>query len=68
MFSAVLRHSRDLNHAPVNFIQYLAALAIVEGIKTYDPGYSKVPVKLKWPNDICNAPPPIPSPQTRPFQ
>ncbi|EAT84703.2 hypothetical protein SNOG_08427 [Parastagonospora nodorum SN15] len=31
---------------------YLAALAIVAGIKNYGPGYDKIPVKLKWPNDI----------------
>jgi biotin-(acetyl-CoA carboxylase) ligase len=34
-------------------VQYLAALAVVEGIKTYDHGYFDMPVKLKWPNDIC---------------
>ncbi|KAK4694483.1 biotin---protein ligase, partial [Lecanoromycetidae sp. Uapishka_2] len=39
-------------HAPVVFLQYLAALAIVEGIKTYDVGYQNLPIKLKWPNDI----------------
>jgi biotin--protein ligase len=41
------------NTAPVVFIQYLMAIAIVEGIHSYDRGYEKVPVKLKWPNDIC---------------
>jgi biotin---protein ligase len=41
------------NTAPVVFVQYLAALAVVEGIKTYDHGYADMPVKLKWPNDIC---------------
>jgi biotin--protein ligase len=35
------------------FIQYLAAIAIVEGIQSYDRGYKDLPVKLKWPNDIC---------------
>lgn len=39
--------------APVVFIQYLAALAVVRGIKTYDKGYENLPVKMKWPNDIC---------------
>lgn len=39
--------------APVVFLQYLAALAVVEGIKTYDHGYQRLPVRLKWPNDIC---------------
>jgi biotin--protein ligase len=53
MFSTVLHHSFALSQsAPVVFIQYLAALAIVQGIKNYAPGYEKMPVKLKWPNDI----------------
>ena len=38
--------------APVVFIQYLAGLAIIDGIHSYDPGYQDLPVKLKWPNDI----------------
>lgn len=38
--------------APVVFIQYLTALAIVRGIQSYAPGYSTLPIKLKWPNDI----------------
>jgi biotin--protein ligase len=53
MFSTVVHHSFILSQsAPVVFIQYLAALAIVQGIKNYAPGYSAIPVKLKWPNDI----------------
>jgi biotin--protein ligase len=53
MFSTVLHHSFALSQsAPVIFVQYLAALAIVQGIKNYAPGYEKLPVKLKWPNDI----------------
>ncbi|KAG9950626.1 putative biotin apo-protein ligase, partial [Aureobasidium melanogenum] len=53
MFSTVLRHPMALSStAPVVFIQYLCALAIVSGIQTYDRGYSSLPVKLKWPNDI----------------
>ena len=53
MFSTVLRHSLAIsNTAPVVFIQYLAALAIVAGIRSYDKGYDNLPVKLKWPNDI----------------
>lgn len=52
--SVCMKHAMELsNTAPVVFIQYLAAMAIVEGIKSYDRGYEKVPVKLKWPNDIC---------------
>ena len=55
MFSIVVRHELSLTQkAPVIFLQYLAALAIVEGIKTYDKGYGNLPVRLKWPNDICN--------------
>ena len=54
MFSTVIRHPINLTpQAPVVFLQYLAALAIVEGIKTYDVGYERIPVRLKWPNDIC---------------
>ena len=54
MFSTVVRHPiAKLQSAPVIFIQYLAAMAVVEGIKSYDEGYDKIPVKLKWPNDIC---------------
>jgi len=53
MFSTLLRHALDLNtRAPVVFIQYLAALAIVSGIQNYDVGYENLPVRLKWPNDI----------------
>ncbi|KAK0508523.1 hypothetical protein JMJ35_008799 [Cladonia borealis] len=53
MFSTVVRHPVSLTtQAPIVFLQYLAALAIVEGIKTYDPGYRNLPIKLKWPNDI----------------
>ena len=46
-------------HAPVVFLQYLAAMAIVEGIKDYDAGYQNVPIKLKWPNDICKIVPTV---------
>ena len=53
IFSLVLKHSLALNsRAPVIFVQYLAAIAIAEGIRTYDKGYADVPVRLKWPNDI----------------
>ncbi|KAL5115744.1 biotin holocarboxylase synthetase [Pleosporales sp. CAS-2024a] len=53
MFSTVLHHSFAASQtAPVVFVQYMAALAIVAGIKKYAPGYHKIPVKLKWPNDI----------------
>jgi biotin---protein ligase len=54
MFSTVIRHPMNLmQSAPVVFVQYLAAMAIVNGIKTYDGSlYKDMPVKLKWPNDI----------------
>ena len=53
MFSTMFRHPLNLSStAPVVFVQYLAALAIVEGIQNYDRGYNVLPVKLKWPNDI----------------
>jgi biotin--protein ligase len=54
MFSIVVRHPMEkLQTAPVVFIQYLAAMAVVKGIKRYDKGYEDLPVKMKWPNDIC---------------
>lgn len=54
MFSVVIHHPMSLlSRAPMVFIQYLAALAVVEGINSYSKGYEKLPVKLKWPNDIC---------------
>lgn len=56
MFSVVIRHPMTaMSSAPVVFIQYLAAMAIVDGIKNYgapNKTYAKMPIKLKWPNDI----------------
>jgi biotin---protein ligase len=64
MFSTVIRHPMALmSRAPVVFVQYLAAMAVVQGIKTYGSSnktsnyssksrYADIPVKLKWPNDI----------------
>ncbi|KAI5238701.1 biotin holocarboxylase synthetase [Aureobasidium subglaciale] len=53
MFSTILHHPISLSStAPVVFIQYLCALAIVSGIQSYDRNYTKLPIKLKWPNDI----------------
>ncbi|ORX98761.1 biotin-protein ligase [Clohesyomyces aquaticus] len=53
MFSVIMHHSFELSQsAPVIFIQYLSAIAIIRGIKSYAPGYDRLPVKLKWPNDI----------------
>ncbi|KAI5304350.1 biotin holocarboxylase synthetase [Ascosphaera pollenicola] len=52
-FSTVIRHPAELMaRAPVVFIQYLAALAVIQGITGYDKGYEKIPVKMKWPNDV----------------
>ncbi|KAK5654671.1 hypothetical protein OQA88_6994 [Cercophora sp. LCS_1] len=54
LFSTVVNH--PAHHAatrPIVFIQYIAAIAIVEAIRSYDTGvYGELPVKLKWPNDI----------------
>ncbi|KAK5137446.1 hypothetical protein LTR08_008424 [Meristemomyces frigidus] len=60
MFSTVLRHPLALSTtAPVVFVQYLAALAIVAGIQGYGAdgrgggkAYAQLPIRLKWPNDI----------------
>lgn len=54
MFSTIIRHPQEINNrAPIVFLQYLAALAIVEGIQSYQDGFDSVPVKIKWPNDVC---------------
>ena len=54
MFSTVIRHPMaQMQSAPVVFVQYLAAIAIVNGVKAYDGAlYQDLPIKLKWPNDI----------------
>lgn len=53
MFSTVFKHSMTLStSAPVVFVQYLAAMAVVKGIHSYDRGYENLPIRLKWPNDI----------------
>ncbi|OJJ81605.1 biotin--[acetyl-CoA-carboxylase] ligase BPL1 [Aspergillus glaucus CBS 516.65] len=53
IFSTVLRHPVEkIQSSPIVFIQYLAAMAVVKGIKSYDQGYEKLPVKMKWPNDV----------------
>ncbi|KAI1078772.1 biotin-protein ligase [Whalleya microplaca] len=53
IMSTVINHPAHLAPSrPIVFIQYLAAIAIVEAVKSYDRGYESVPVKLKWPNDI----------------
>ncbi|KAF9436348.1 biotin holocarboxylase synthetase [Entomortierella beljakovae] len=50
-FSMVLRHPLSASHAPAVFVQYLVALAVVEGVCSL-PGYEDIPLRLKWPNDI----------------
>ncbi len=54
MFSTVIRHPMSLmQQAPVVFVQYLAAMAVVEGTRTYNGDfYKNMPIRLKWPNDI----------------
>ncbi|KAG5981951.1 hypothetical protein E4U55_002485, partial [Claviceps digitariae] len=53
MFSTIINHPAYLAASrPVVFLQYIAAIAIVEAIQSYDAGYENLPVKLKWPNDI----------------
>ena len=51
--STVINHPAHLaTSRPIVFIQYLAALATVEAVKSYDEGYSDFPIKIKWPNDV----------------
>lgn len=54
IFSTIINHPGHLSMShPIVFFQYLAAIATVEAIQSYDEGYEAMPVKLKWPNDIC---------------
>lgn len=41
---------------PIVFLQYIAAIAIVEAVQSYGEGYEKIPIRIKWPNDICGLP------------
>ncbi|KAL3470175.1 biotin-protein ligase [Aspergillus californicus] len=53
IFSTVVRHPIEkMQSAPFVLIQYLSAMAVVQGIRSYDEGYNAMPVKLKWPNDV----------------
>ncbi|KAM7215230.1 hypothetical protein V8F06_009368 [Rhypophila decipiens] len=53
LFSTVINHPATYAVSrPIVFIQYLAAIAIVQAIKTYNLESHHLPVKLKWPNDI----------------
>lgn len=54
LFSTVIRHPAHLAASrPIVFLQYLAAIAVVEAIQTYDKGYEDMPIRVKWPNDVC---------------
>ncbi|KAL2148211.1 hypothetical protein VTH82DRAFT_4983 [Thermothelomyces myriococcoides] len=51
--STVINHpAHYATTRPIVFIQYLAALSIVEAVKSYGDGYSDFPIKIKWPNDV----------------
>lgn len=53
MYSMLIRHPVSAStRAPPVFLQYIAAMAVVRGIRSYDKGYESMPVKLKWPNDV----------------
>ncbi|KAL2259356.1 hypothetical protein VTK26DRAFT_6993 [Humicola hyalothermophila] len=55
IMSTVINHPGHLaTTRPVVFIQYLAALATVEAVHSYDGASSSasLPVKIKWPNDV----------------
>lgn len=54
-FSYVLRLPIKLSNRLV-FVQYLVTLAVVEGIKSYAPGWEDVNVAIKWPNDVYGKP------------
>jgi biotin--protein ligase len=53
MFSLVLWHSASIAFSsPVVFVQYLAAMAVVRGVRRYSKAHAKLGVRLKWPNDV----------------
>jgi len=53
IMSTVINHPAHLGATrPIVFIQYLAAIAIVQAVQGYGRGYGDIPVRLKWPNDI----------------
>ncbi|KAL8347278.1 hypothetical protein RB601_003213 [Gaeumannomyces tritici] len=58
IFSTVINHPAHLVASrPIVFIQYVASIALIEAIQSYGQGYSDMPVRLKWPNDIyCRDP------------
>jgi biotin--protein ligase len=59
IMSTVINHPAHIaTTRPIVFIQYLAAIAIVEAVKSYDGArYADMPLKIKWPNDVyCRDP------------
>lgn len=59
MFSTVVHHPARLAHSsPVVFVQYLAAVATVRAVRGYGDGCARLPVRIKWPNDVYAARPP----------
>jgi biotin--protein ligase len=56
IMSTVINHPAHLAaNRPIVFIQYLAAIAVAESIQSYGPGCERLPIKLKWPNDVCTS-------------
>lgn len=54
IFSTLINHPAHLTMSrPIVFIQYIACIAVVEAIQAYGQGYEKLPIKIKWPNDLC---------------
>lgn len=52
--STVINHPAHLAASrPIVFLQYLAAIATVEAVRSYGPGYNNLDLKIKWPNDVC---------------
>ncbi|KAK9481315.1 biotin-protein ligase [Lipomyces japonicus] len=52
-FSIVIRHPSSVQAiAPLVFVQYIAAMAIVKAATSYGDGYDKLDIRLKWPNDV----------------
>ncbi|KAJ4287429.1 biotin holocarboxylase synthetase [Collariella sp. IMI 366227] len=54
LMSTVINHPAHLaTSRPIVFLQYLAALATVEAVQSYNGAlYSTLPIKIKWPNDV----------------
>ncbi|CAI4213441.1 unnamed protein product [Parascedosporium putredinis] len=53
IMSTVINHPAHLAASrPIVFLQYLAAIATVEAVRSYGPGYNNLDLKIKWPNDV----------------